>query len=400
MKYISIITGTPLTQVQGVNYFIKSFLGCNKLFKNVIVNRVYSAKQCLHVDEGDAMPIGSDVGTTEYKVRTFVRTTLRKLLTSKFYPFALFRYELNRRYNSKKSVEYYFRDEVECDCIIFQEMSGAEYYFKHIQQSRNDKRPKTMLVIHSEDDSCRMLLEKFEGYGRRDMERRLMKIRDFVYKNVDKVIYISKKAYNSSIMPIEKRGFVYNGSPNIEYQFTSKLNDDIQFVCVGSMDGRKGQDVILQAMGSMDECTLQRIHVTFIGDGSELGNLQNMSSELGLSPYVTFAGQRDDVPDLLRDKDVFIMPSTAEGLPMSAIEALRAGLFLILTDTGGNAELCDEGCGFVCTRNPMDVKKKMMDVIGSSIVSMDQKEKCRSRFLNEYSLEKMSENYENLILSL
>ena len=250
-------------------------------------------------------------------------------------------------------------------------MSGAEYYFKHIQQSRNDKRPKTMLVIHSEDDSCRMLLEKFEGYGRRDMERRLMKIRDFVYKNVDKVIYISKKAYNSSI-----------------------------FVCVGSMDGRKGQDVILQAMGSMDECTLQRIHVTFIGDGSELGNLQNMSSELGLSPYVTFAGQRDDVPDLLRDKDVFIMPSTAEGLPMSAIEALRAGLFLILTDTGGNAELCDEGCGFVCTRNPMDVKKKMMDVIGSSIVSMDQKEKCRSRFLNEYSLEKMSENYENLILSL
>lgn len=52
MKRISIITGSELRQVQGVNYFIKSFLECNKLFNNVIVDRVYSSLQVLYIDKG------------------------------------------------------------------------------------------------------------------------------------------------------------------------------------------------------------------------------------------------------------------------------------------------------------------------------------------------------------
>ena len=99
MKRISIITGSELRQVQGVNYFIKSFLECNKLFNNVIVDRVYSSLQVLYIDKGDKMPIGADIAIKEYAIRG-VRTFLRKLLTDKFYLFALFRYELNFYHNS------------------------------------------------------------------------------------------------------------------------------------------------------------------------------------------------------------------------------------------------------------------------------------------------------------
>lgn len=69
MKYISLITGSELRMVMGVNYFIKSFLQSNEYLNDVKINRVYSSLQTLKVDEGDEMPIGSDIGTTEYKFR-------------------------------------------------------------------------------------------------------------------------------------------------------------------------------------------------------------------------------------------------------------------------------------------------------------------------------------------
>ena len=122
MKTVSIITGSELRQIQGVNYFIKSLIGCNSLFKDVFIKRVYSSKQTLKIDEGDRMPIGNDIGTREYAIRTGIRSFLRKLLTDKFYPFALFRYELNYYCNSHNSAVRYFEDNIDSDYIIFQEI--------------------------------------------------------------------------------------------------------------------------------------------------------------------------------------------------------------------------------------------------------------------------------------
>lgn len=401
MKNISIITGSDLRMVMGVNYFIKSFIQCNDYFKDVKVNRVYSSIQTLKVDEGDQMPIGLDLGTMEYKSRRFVRIFLRKLLTDKFYPFALFKYTLNLRSVSRNSVERFIADNVPCDYIIFQEIGCAEYYFKHYADHPKTKGVKTMLVIHSEDDTGSMLMETFHGYGRKDMQRRYDEMRDFVYSRIDKVMYISKKAYNASIMPEGKKVFVYNGSPNIEYNITEKNSSKTQFVCVGSIEGRKGQDKILEALSLMDKDHIDRLHVTFVGSGTKEKITKQMAIDLGVQDSVTFMGRRNDVPEILKDMDVFVMPSTVEGLPMSAIEAMRAGLFLILTDTGGNAELCEEGCGVVCERTPKDIARKMYNAIdGYYDISLSQRRGSRNRFISAFSLEGMAKGYEKELLIL
>lgn len=400
MKYISLITGSELRMVMGVNYFIKSFLQSNEYLNDVKINRAYSSLQTLKVDEGDEMPIGSDIGTTEYKFRRGVRTFLRKLLTDKFYPFALFKYELNYRTVSKNSVSRFFADDAPCDDIIFQELGVAEYYFKHCRNYSKTKNIKTMLIIHSEDDSGSMLLETFKGFGRKDMERRFLKRRNFVYEHIDKVMYISRKAYEHSILPEEKKSYVYNGSPVVEFSQKERKDGLTQFVCVGTIDGRKGQDKILEALHLMDQKHLERLHVTFVGGGTKETGTRKMAENLGLSPYVTFTGRRNDVPDILRSMDVFIMPSTVEGLPMSAIEAMRAGLYLILTDTGGNAELCEEGCGSVCTRNPENIVSIMCDTMDSGILGREQKQRSRDRFMSHFSLECMAKGYEKVLNTL
>lgn len=399
MKKISIITGSELRQIQGVNYFIKSFLECNKFFRRSVVDRVYSSLQVLHIDEGDIMPIGADIATKKYAVRTGIRTFLRKLLTDKFYPFALFRYELNFYYNSKQSVLNYFKENHPADFIIFQELGCAYYYFKLLKK-QNKVPPKTVLVIHTEDDSGSMLMNTFSGFGRKDMQRRFDKRRNYVYSRIDKVVYISQKAYDNSIIPIEKRGLVYNGSPNIEYYFDKPLNNKIQFVCIGSFAGRKGQDKIIEALHLISPSLLEKLHVTMVGDGPELEKMRLLTTNYKLNDYVTFTGRRNDVAEILTHMDVFIMPSLVEGLPMSAIEAMRAGLYLILTDTGGNTELCADGCGEICTREPQNIMTKIIDIIEGNIISNHQKQISRNRFIKSFSLDSMANGYENLLLNM
>lgn len=400
MKYISIVTGSDLRMVMGVNYFIKSFIECNKLFDRIKLTHVYSGVQSLNIENGDNISIGADLGTAEYKRRRGLRSILRRILNDKIYLFLLFRYELNKHLVSSKSNIKLFKENPDCNCIIFQEIGCAEYYYKHINEYPNFKHAKCILIIHSENDSGSMLVETFNGWGRKDMQRRYNKMRDYVYERIDKVLYISKKAYDASILPANKKALIYNGSPVVDYSFGHEVNSIVNFVCVGSIEGRKGQDIIVDALKIMPKELLEKIHVTFVGGGSKEQELKQQVSEYGLDDKVTFTGRRNDVSDLLKAMDVFIMPSTIEGLPMSAIEALRAGLYLILTDTGGNAELCDKECGCVCERKAVDVMKKMVTVLDRNIITKEQKEHNHQRFLEEFSLESMAKKYEELVLNL
>jgi glycosyltransferase involved in cell wall biosynthesis len=54
-------------------------------------------------------------------------------------------------------------------------------------------------------------------------------------------------------------------------------------------------------------------------------------------------GERDDVPALLASSDVFVLSSTSEGMPMTVIEAMAAGLPVVASDVGGLRELVDDG---------------------------------------------------------
>ena len=399
MKNVCLVTGSDLRMVMGVNYYIKSFILCNEFFKTIRVNRVYSGSQILKVDEGEVIPIGSDIGTAEYKFRRGIRSFFRKLLTYKFYPFEKFRYELNLYRVSKKSIRHFIEDTAPCDYLIFEERGVAEYFFKHCNRIPKTTKIKTFLVVHSEGDARLSLPLRHGKTINERIKKDLYKRRDYVYSHVDRVIYISQKAYNSSILPPEKRSYVYNGAPFVKYDFSLPINMVKQFVCVGNLSGGKGQEKILEALSLLNSPKLRKMHMTFVGGGSNLEELKNMTQQLGIKDSVSFLGVRNDVPEILKGMDVFIMPSLTEGLSMSAIEAMRAGLFLVLTDTGGNKELCEDGCGVICTREPENIKKIIEEILDGEIICKEQKEHSHKRYVSLYSTESMAKGYEEVLLS-
>jgi glycosyltransferase involved in cell wall biosynthesis len=71
--------------------------------------------------------------------------------------------------------------------------------------------------------------------------------------------------------------------------------------------------------------------------------LQSLSSELGIADRVRFLGERNDVPDLLRAADSLILPSTAEGLPLSILEAQASKVPVLAAPTAGIPEIITDG---------------------------------------------------------
>ncbi|NPV70666.1 MAG: glycosyltransferase family 4 protein [Firmicutes bacterium] len=81
----------------------------------------------------------------------------------------------------------------------------------------------------------------------------------------------------------------------------------------------------------------------FIGDGPLLPAVHKYVDRRGLSGRVEFLGQRHDVASLLAQSHIFCLISRYEGLPISIIEALMAGLPVVASDVGGVSELVSDG---------------------------------------------------------
>lgn len=80
-----------------------------------------------------------------------------------------------------------------------------------------------------------------------------------------------------------------------------------------------------------------------VGDGPERASLEAEIRRLGLHETVVLAGDRDDVAAVLARADVFVLSSTSEGLPLSILEAMAAGLPVVASSVGGVPEAVKDG---------------------------------------------------------
>lgn len=96
------------------------------------------------------------------------------------------------------------------------------------------------------------------------------------------------------------------------------------------------------------------VHLWILGDGVLMPEVRQLISQLHLGDRVSLLGQRDDVRSCLAAADLFVLSSLSEGLPVSLLEALAAGLPFIVSKVGGMPEIAElSGAGIVVEpRNP------------------------------------------------
>lgn len=127
-----------------------------------------------------------------------------------------------------------------------------------------------------------------------------------------------------------------------------EFNDPDAFVIgtVGRMQPIKAQTLLVQAFveALRQQPQLQsRLRLVLVGDGPLRGECQALLEQAGLTHLAWLPGERADVPEVMKGFDVFALPSLAEGISNTILEAMASGLPVLATAVGGNAELVDAG---------------------------------------------------------
>ena len=128
----------------------------------------------------------------------------------------------------------------------------------------------------------------------------------------------------------------------------SPFNDPSLWVIgtVGRMQAVKAQTQLARAFiraVELQPALRSRLRLVMVGDGPLRAEAQALLNAAGLADLAWLPGERADVPDVMRGLDCFVLPSLAEGISNTILEAMASGLPVLATAVGGNAELIVAG---------------------------------------------------------
>jgi len=208
-------------------------------------------------------------------------------------------------------------------------------------------------------------------------------------------------------LPEEEVKVVHNGIPFRDGNRSSLRNElglstnDPLLVAVGNLYPVKGHAVLLRAMGGLlrsGEIANVPWRLAIAGRGEEEEGLRALAREEGIADRVTLLGFRRDVPDILAAADIFVMPSLSEGLPLALVEAMAAGLPVVVSDVGGVPEVAVAGreAILVPPGEPAPLAEGLARLLRDPSARVTMGRAARERALRDFSVSTMCEAYERL----
>ncbi|MCX4024985.1 TIGR03088 family PEP-CTERM/XrtA system glycosyltransferase [Endozoicomonas sp. SM1973] len=165
---------------------------------------------------------------------------------------------------------------------------------------------------------------------------------------------------------------------------------------VGRLTPVKSQLCLLPVLAELiKKNNHHKIKLVIVGDGPERVALEQQAALLGVTEQLWITGARQDVPELLSGFDVFVLPSLAEGISNTVLEAMAAGKPVIATNVGGNVELVvDQQTGvLVHPKNQQQLQAAMQDYLDDPILCRRHGEAARQRVMDKFSLAVMVQRY-------
>ncbi len=135
---------------------------------------------------------------------------------------------------------------------------------------------------------------------------------------------------------------VHCGIDPARYAYAAPRDRARRLLYTGRLAAEKGLPVLFESLRHL-KVRGYDFELTLVGDGPDRGALETMALQLDIVERVVFAGfcGQDEVLARLRQSDALLLPSFAEGVPVSLMEAMACGLPVIATYVGGVVELVE-----------------------------------------------------------
>ena len=148
---------------------------------------------------------------------------------------------------------------------------------------------------------------------------------------------------------------------------------------------KKGFDFLLKAIPEVlaSDC---RIRFQIAGDGSEFDELKLLQTELGLEEKVQFLGFRNDVPLLMKESDLFVMPSLSEPFGIILLEAMATGTPIVTTRNNGALHLLNGDTAiFVDKASSSSLSSGILEAINNPEATFERSKNALELFRNNYT---------------
>ncbi|HEQ98434.1 MAG TPA: glycosyltransferase [candidate division Zixibacteria bacterium] len=247
---------------------------------------------------------------------------------------------------------------------------------------------------------------------------RHLRLKNFIIRNFAKKIvlvadymkedYIEKGHYSHARLKTIYNGIDLKDRLSAEEKASARQElgfskDDVLIGNVANFRAPKGHNYLIQAAARV----VERIpHARFLLVGEGTGELRKDAEKqiesLGLMDNVLLLGFRTDVEDLLKVFDIFVLSSISEGLPLSIVEAMGAGLPIVATDVGGLPELVEKGRNgyLVPPRDPEKLAALLLELLGDDELRVSMGRASREIAENKFSIDRMIGQYQDLYQEL
>ena len=135
-----------------------------------------------------------------------------------------------------------------------------------------------------------------------------------------------------------------------------------------------------------------------VGEGEDRPSLENQARELGIADRVHLTGRVANPEEFLRSGSVFVLPSVAEGMSNSLLEAMATGLPCLASNIGGNSDLIEPGVtgNLLPTDQPEVWSQELIRLLGDRETARGMGRLARVRVEAEFAIEAVVDRYEDL----
>ena len=166
---------------------------------------------------------------------------------------------------------------------------------------------------------------------------------------------------------------------------------------VGRVSYEKGLQYLLPALSELDADW----RFTIVGQGPYTEEIKVMSKSLGLESRIDWTGwvARDRLPDFYGDADIFVFPSTDEGMPNTVLEAMASGLPVIATQIPGVEDLIEDGRNgiLVPPADTASLQHALVSVLDDEVKRTALGIAARNHVMSAFTWQKAAEKYLSLV---
>lgn len=180
------------------------------------------------------------------------------------------------------------------------------------------------------------------------------------------------------------------------------MSNKLNFICVSKLRRGKGHECLLEAFENLFR-SFNNINLLLVGDGDRKEELINQVKGYNSRDSIFFLGKREDVTDLLLCSDFFVLPTEGEGMSNAILEAMEAGIPVIVSNIQENLELLpgDDYAVFVWAKDTKSLERGMDYCIRNNKICKSKAIRAMERVLDDYSenriIPKLYELYKTII---